>query len=89
METLGSNVEGMEKILAILEQDHQENMNCVNLLEAHHEELNCKLYLLIDLLSNQHIKGDGMKGHNVVGPSRMEERDSEVDGRGLWSTLPS
>ena len=55
---------------------------------AHHEELHCKLESLIDLLSAQHMKGDGGKGHNAC-PSCVEERESEIEGRGLWSTIPS
>ena len=49
METLGTHSKGMEKTLSVLDQDYWEDRNRVNLLEAHHEELNHKLYSLIDL----------------------------------------
>ena len=37
----------------------------------------------VTLLSNQHIKGVDMKGHDVASPGLMAEMESEVDDRGL------
>ena len=89
VDKLGSHVEGMQKTLTIMEQDRQEDRNRVDLMVAHHEELHRKLESLIDLLSAQHMKGDDRKGHDANGPSCVEERESEMEDRGLWSTIPS
>ena len=89
MGKLVSHIEGMEKTLVVLEQDRREDRNCVDLMEAHHKELHRKLDSLIDLLSAQHIKGYDKKGYDGASPSRVEERELEMEDRGLWSTIPN
>lgn len=54
---LGSNVEGIDKILAVLELGRREENDHVSLLETHHWELHRELDSLIDLLSTQHTRG--------------------------------
>ena len=61
MEVLGSHVDGIEQSLAVLEQECRDDRDRVNRLEAHHGDLNQELDTLIDLLSNQFLKIDGVR----------------------------
>ena len=55
---------------------------------AHHKELHRKLEWLIDLLSAHHMKGDSGKEHDAAGPSRVEERESEMEDCGCGALFP-
>ena len=75
--------------MAVLEQEIRDDRDRVNCLEAHDGVLNRKLDTLIDLLSNQFLKIDGVKSPVTGDPNRVEEKESEVDNHGLGSACLS
>ena len=56
--------------------------DCITQLETHHEIFSRELDSLIELLSPPHPKGDNLQVPDGGEPSRVEERESEVDKRG-------
>ena len=81
---IGVRVDGIEKNLAALELGRTEDKDRFNHLEANQEEFSRKLDSLTELLSPRHKRGEAMPLNGGGEPSRANERELEVDNRGIW-----
>ena len=84
MEALGSHINGIKKSLDALELGCQKDKDRVSCLEANQKEFSHWLDSLINLLFPQHSKGDAMRLNVGSDPSQADERESEVNNRGVW-----
>ena len=84
VEALGSHVDDIEKSLVALELGRQGDKDRVSRLEANQAEFSRKLDSLIELLSPHHNRGEAIRLNGGGESSRANERESEVDNKGVW-----